>query len=177
MSGVDVCSDDFIKASGFEDFGYKFDEGSVTDVLTLLERGLKISCLNLSCGYYHPHTDQEVTDIDELENCQNLVFHMIDTMTDVYPFEYNDGWSSKSKDYCYSAFDDDYYVMEDIVTNNPDYSFSEILCFKDEFHNKDEEYLRELYDEVREWYPEEGDEDEEDDEDNKELVDWRLFNN
>lgn len=177
MSGVDVCSEDFIKASGFEDFGYKFDEGSVTDVLTLLERGLKVSCLNLSCGYYHPHTDQEVTDIDELENCQNLVFHMIDTMTDVYPFEFNDRWNSKNKDYCYSAYDDDYYVMEDIVTNNPDYSFSEILCFKDEFHNKDEEYLRELYEDVRAWYPEEPDEDEEGDEDNKKLVDWRLFNN
>lgn len=176
MSGVDVCSEDFIKASGFEKFGYKFDEGSVTDVLTLLDRGLKISCLNLSCGYYHPHTDQEVTDIDELENCQNLVFHMIDTMTDVYPFEYNDGWGSKNKGYIY-GYDSDYDIMDDIVSNNPDFSFHDVLYFKDEFHNKDEEYLRELYEEVRTWYPEDPDEDEEDDEYNKELVDWRLFNN
>lgn len=174
MSGVDVCSDDFTKASGFGDFGYKFDEGSVTDVLTLLERGLKISCLNLSCGYYHPHTDQEVTDIDELENCQNLVFHMIDTMTDVYPFEYNDGWGSNNKGYIY-GYDSDYDIMEDIVANNPELTFEDIMEFKDEFLNKDEKYLRELYEDVRAWYPVEPDEDKADS-DNKSLIDWRLFN-
>lgn len=175
MSGVDVCSDDFIKASGFEDFGYKFDEGSVTDVLTLLDRGLEISCLNLSCGYYHPHTDQEVTDIDELENCQNLVFHMIDTMTDVYPFEYSEVWSGKNKD-CFYGYDQDYDVMEDIVVNNPELTFEDIMEFKDEFLDKDEEYLKELYEEVRAWYPEEPNEDKTDS-DNKALIDWRLFNN
>ena len=174
MSGVDVCSDDFIKASGFGDFGYKFDEGSVTDVLTLLERGLKISCLNLSCGYYHPHTDQEVTNIDELENCQNLVFHMIETMTDVYPFEYSDGWGSKNKGYIY-GYDSDYDIMDDIVANNPELTFEDIMEFKDEFLNKDEKYLRELYEDVRVWYPEEPDEDETADS-NKKTVDWRLFN-
>ena len=173
MSGVEVCSDDFIKASGFENFGYKFDEGSVTDVLTLLERGLKISCLNLSCGYYHPHTDQEVTDIDELENCQNLVFHMIDTMTDVYPFEYNDGWDSKGKD-CFYGYDSDYDIMDDIVSNNPEFTFEDIMEFKDEFLNKDEKYLRELYEDVRVWYPEEPYEDKEDVGDNKSLINWRL---
>lgn len=173
MSGVDVCSDDFIKASGFGDFGYKFDEGSVTDVLTLLERGLKISCLNLSCGYYHPHTDQEVTDIDELENCQNLVFHMIDTMTDVYPFEYNDGWSIKNKDYSYN-YGRDYFTMEDIVVNSPEMTFDDIMDLKDEFICKDEKSLRELYDEVRELYGY-GDEDDTAG-DNKSLIDWRLFN-
>ena len=174
MSGVDVCSEDFIKASCFEKFGYKFDEGSVTDVLTLLERGLNISCLNLSCGYYHPHTDQEVTDIDELENCQNLVFHMIDTMTDVYPFEYNDGWSIKNKDYSYN-YDRDYYTMEDIVVNSPEMTFDDIMYLKDEFFCKDEKSLRELYDEVRELYGY-GDEDDTAG-DNKSLIDWRIFNN
>ena len=175
MSGVDVCSEDFIKASGFEDFGYKFDEGSVTDVLTLLERGLEISCLNLSCGYYHPHTDQEVTDIDELENCQNLVFHMIDTMTDVYPFEYYDGWDIKNKDYPYD-YDNDYYIMDDIVSNNPDFSFKDVLYFKNEFLNKDEKYLKELYDDVRTWYQEKDDEEKAADNDEN-LIDWRIFNN
>ena len=170
MSGSDVCSDDFIKASGFGDFGYKFDEGSVTDVLTLLERGLNISCLNLSCGYYHPHTDQEVTDIDELENCQNLVFHMIDTMTDVYPFEYSDVWSGKNKDYFY-GYDSDYDIMDDIVANSPELTFDDIMEFKDEFLNKNEEYLRELYDEVRAWYTEEDYSD-----NSNSLIDWRLFN-
>ena len=175
MSGVDVCSEDFIKASGFEDFGYKFDEGSVTDVLTLLERGLKISCLNLSCGYYNPHTDQEVTDIDELENCQNIVFYMVDTMTDVYPFEYNDVWGSKIQDYSYD-YDRDYDIMDDIISNNPEFSFEDVLYFKDTFLNKDEKKLRELYDDVRIWYPEEPDEDKENVDGNKSLIDWHLFN-
>ena len=33
----------------------------MTDVLELKEKGLKVSCLNLSCGYYEPHTDHEFT--------------------------------------------------------------------------------------------------------------------
>lgn len=184
MSGVDVCSDDFIKASGFGDFGYKFDEGSVTDVLTLLERGLKISCLNLSCGYYHPHTDQEVTDIDELENCQNLVFHMIDTMTDVYPFEYVDmrSWSGKNKDYYYEPStreSEDFDIMNDLLSEDPTMSFDDIMCYSSMFYTKNESDLKKIFDEVAEWYADyrEPEDSNDKDDDNKSLIDWRIFNN
>ena len=84
----DVCSDDFVKAIGAEQFGYKHDSGSVTDVGELVKRGVGISCLNLSCGYYEAHTDEEVTILSELENCLHFVEHIIETCTEVYPFVY-----------------------------------------------------------------------------------------
>ena len=54
---MELCSDEFLKASGYESFSYKTTEGLMTDILALKERGLEISCINLSCGYYEPHTD------------------------------------------------------------------------------------------------------------------------
>ena len=51
-----LCSDDFLKATGYENFGYEEAEGMLTDVLELKEKGLAVSCINLSCGYYEPHT-------------------------------------------------------------------------------------------------------------------------
>jgi len=82
-----VCSEDFINAIGYEAYGYKKDHGTVTDVGELVDRGVGISCLNLSCGYYEAHSDQEITVLSELENCLNFVEHIVETCTDVYPFE------------------------------------------------------------------------------------------
>ena len=146
MSGVDVCSKEFIEDSKFRQFGYRHDEGSITDVLTLLERGLQISCLNLSCGYYNAHTDEEVSVVAELENCQNFVFHMIDTMQKVYPFEYQALWSDN-----YWG-DSDYDVMDDILANDPDVSFEDILMWKDIFINKNEDHLECLYNDIKDSY-------------------------
>lgn len=92
MCGVDVCSTNFIDSFDYQKFGYRIADGSVTDVLTLIENGVGLSCINLSCGYHHPHTDAEVTVLSELENCQNLVFDIIENCTEVYPFEYIDPW-------------------------------------------------------------------------------------
>ena len=82
-----VCSDSFINATGHELFGYKRERGTVTDVGTLVERGVGISCLNLSCGYYEAHTDHEFTVLPELCACLEFVMHIIRECTDVYPFE------------------------------------------------------------------------------------------
>lgn len=88
MSVGKVCSDDFIAATGYKEFGYKFARGTITDVGELVERGVGISCLNLSCGYYDAHTDNEMTILDELENCLALVSNIVENCTDVYPFKY-----------------------------------------------------------------------------------------
>ena len=86
---TDLCSDDFLKATGYEKFGYQETEGLMTDILTLKERGLEISCINLSCGYYEPHTDREFTVKKDLLNCLKLVEHIIENCTGVYPHIYN----------------------------------------------------------------------------------------
>lgn len=160
MSGAQVCSKEFEDDSDYKEYGYKLDEGSVTDVLELLERGLQVSCLNLSCGYYHPHTDQEVTVVSELENCQNLVFHMIKKMQKVYPFKtepyspYMDGY----------GYDNDYDMMDTILSYEPDMSFDEVISmYGENFLENNIENLRQLYDDVKSWYTDFEEEDEEED--------------
>lgn len=109
-----VCSNDFIEAIGYESYGYKIKQGSVTDVGTLVERGVGISCLNLSCGYYDAHTDNEICVLSELENCLDFVSHIIDTLGDVYPYEYNDTYynyytGKRKNKYSNYNWQDDYY--------------------------------------------------------------------
>lgn len=84
---TELCSGEFLNDTGYEDFGYKMAEGMLTDVCELKENGLKVSALNISCGYYSPHTDQEFTVKSELANCLNFVQHIIETCTNVYPHE------------------------------------------------------------------------------------------
>ena len=82
---TDLCSDEFLKATGYEQFGYQETEGAMTDILALKENGLEVSCINLSCGYYEPHTDNEFTVKADLMNCLHLTGHIIETCTEVYP--------------------------------------------------------------------------------------------
>ena len=86
---TDLCSEEFLKAIGYEKFGYQETEGLFTDVLTLKERGLEVSCINLSCGYYEAHTDREFTVKKDLLNCLKLVEHIIETCIGVYSHIYN----------------------------------------------------------------------------------------
>lgn len=85
ISGTELCTDEFVEAAGIDDFGYHEQEGAMSDVLMLSEMGLKVSCANMSCGYYDPHTNHEYTIIPDLYNCIDLVRHIIHTCTGVYP--------------------------------------------------------------------------------------------
>ena len=115
----DLCSQDFLNAIGYEQFGYRPTTGMMTDVETLKDNGVELSMLNISCGYYEPHTDNEFTVIDELENCLNFVEHIIETCTDVYPHKTEEeeyDWRSWYKannglddDFCDYGYHDDWY--------------------------------------------------------------------
>ena len=48
---------------------------------------MKVSCCNISCGYYEPHTAREYTILPELKNTLAFVKNIIRNCTDVYPFE------------------------------------------------------------------------------------------
>lgn len=84
-----ICGSDFVEAINPSQFGYKEATGLMTDVLMLKERGLEVSAVNISCGYYQPHTDEEITVISDLLNCLRFVEHIIETCTGVYHHEYN----------------------------------------------------------------------------------------
>ena len=70
-----------------EKYDYKETSGLMTDVETLVERGVGIACINMSCGYHSPHTDNEHTNIAELYNSLAFVCEVLSTLTDIYPHE------------------------------------------------------------------------------------------
>lgn len=174
MAVGDVCSKEFIDAIGYKEFGYKEEVGSITDVGELVERGVGISCLNLSCGYYDAHSDHETTRLTELENCLNFVQHIVETCTDVYPFEYEDQWGGytysrygygKSRGYAntytpkifstYDGFDEDedYEQMQWLLECDPTISFQEVCSeWGINFHTHDMDMLRIIYDDVKALY-------------------------
>lgn len=88
ISCTKVASQEFIDDIDFASFGYKETSGMMTDVLELTERGVGVACINMSCGYYDPHTDDEYTVIDDLLNAYDLVCHIITTCTKRYEHTY-----------------------------------------------------------------------------------------
>lgn len=110
--GWHLCDDSFTSKFDMTRYGYKPTSGLMTDVMELKSRGLKVAACNLSCGYYNPHTSEETTIFSELENCRDLVFHIIDSVTDAVPHEAARSYSSYGGYYgrgWYGDVYDDYY--------------------------------------------------------------------
>ena len=83
----DLCSEKFIQDIDPAKWGYKEETGLMTDVEPLKENGLAVSAVNMSCGYYNPHTDEEITVKRDLEKCWKFVQHIIEDAIEVYPHE------------------------------------------------------------------------------------------
>lgn len=77
INGMKLCSNEFMSAIDFRKYGYKPAQGLNTDVAALKRNGLEVSCINLSCGYYEPHTDNEYTVVADLCKCYRFVRHII----------------------------------------------------------------------------------------------------
>lgn len=82
---TDLCSEEFLEATGYKSYGFKPTDGLTTDVGTMKDNGLGISCINLSCGYYEPHTDHEYIVKRDVKHTLKFIQHIIETCTDVYP--------------------------------------------------------------------------------------------
>ena len=110
-----LCSEDFLKdiAPIAKRWGYKETDGLMTDVETLEDRGVGISCINMSCGYYNPHTDSEYTVISELENCLGFVCDIIQNMTEVYPHKRSKSWGCYGYGKYYGGFGREWYDDDD----------------------------------------------------------------
>lgn len=76
-----LCSWKFIGLVGgvaLGKYGYRLSwTGTSTDVYTLSERGIGVSCVNVSAGYYGEHTKGEVVDIKEAYQCRDMVLECI----------------------------------------------------------------------------------------------------
>jgi hypothetical protein len=146
-----LCSDDFLKDIGFKKFGYKETEGMMTDIEALKDHGLMLSCINVSCGYYKPHSNEEFVYKPALLNCFAFVEHIIKTCTKVYPHIDNTAYYEK-QNYYGDIYDDYYSEIYDLLSNDPSLSFGDIeAMFKDWYGNKiNKVELETSYDQARE---------------------------
>ena len=95
-----ICSQEFIDLIPLEQFGYNEETGMMTDVEALKENGLSVSAINMSCGYYQPHTNEEITVKSDLLKCQTLVEWIIEHLTDPkYPHSREDDMDEWDKFY------------------------------------------------------------------------------
>jgi putative aminopeptidase FrvX len=85
-----ICSDSFLKEilPIATKFGYKETFGMFTDVSNLV-RLTGLSCINISCGYYNPHTDEECTSIPELQNCLQFCIEIGNQLKDTFPHKHS----------------------------------------------------------------------------------------
>ncbi len=138
-----LCSDGFIKAADCESWGYRESGGMMTDVEALAEAGVSVSCINLSCGYYNPHTDCEFTHKPDLEKCWAFVCHLIEDCTAVYPFEYTNGWSRYNKNF--NAEDSLLYEIKCVLAEEPNTTFRDFYdtvgCMYSEFSKESQHIL------------------------------------
>lgn len=125
--GTELCSNEFLTDVAPANFNFAPARGAMTDVFQLKENGLNVSCANISCGYYNPHTENEFTVYSELLNTLNFVFSIIENCTDVYPHKPAPKIQSKyfMNDYPYKPapnkhvfFADDYAIEDAEYTIN-----------------------------------------------------------
>ncbi len=92
-------------------YGYKFSTGMMTDVYALAQIGVSVSVANISCGYYNPHSDDEIVMFEDVENCLNLCRAIFDTLEDTYAVQRKKVSHTIPK-YNYSRYTYDYNDFE-----------------------------------------------------------------
>ena len=60
-----------------KEYGYKETSGAITDVGQLAENGVGVCVANMSCGYYEPHSDEEIVEFDAANKCLNMVEKLV----------------------------------------------------------------------------------------------------
>lgn len=151
---TELCSEDFVNALGADKFGYKQAKGMITDVGQLKENGLAISAINLSCGYYEPHTDHEFVMKAEVLNCLAFVENIITNLTQVYPHEANDGcgfyaYGEDPDDMWNEEYDMAYDELEYIILNQPDVDENQLVGWYKELYRLSEEELRSIIHDIK----------------------------
>ena len=146
-----LCSPEFIKDIKPELYGYREEHGLITDVGELKDRGLKVSAVNLSCGYYEPHTDREFVIKSEVMNCLHFVEHIIETCTKVYPHEDEDSYFFAGGSYGWAEeYEEAYNEMEYLLLNRPTMTDQQLLdYFRGYFFGLTDDDLKQIIEEVR----------------------------
>ena len=61
-------------------FGYSDASGLVTDSVKLFRRGIGVSCINVSCGYYQHHTNSEKIDLNQYWNSLRFLIETVEVL-------------------------------------------------------------------------------------------------
>lgn len=155
ISRDEICSGEFLKDANCEAWGYCVSDGLMTDVEALRRNGVIASCVNMSCGYYEPHTDHEFTVKDDVQKCYEFVCHLIEHCTKDYPFSvaecsednYDDWYSYKYIDWSYDECLD---VCYDLLANDRLMSYDEFVSLvKDEYSSLKPKDFQEIYETAR----------------------------
>lgn len=89
------------------EYGYTHEVGLITDSINLFEKGIGVSCVNISCGYYKHHTSDEYIDINEFYNSilysMELLKVLGNELFTCSPNPYNNSYYDKG------YYDDSYY--------------------------------------------------------------------
>tara|TARA_Y100000401_G_scaffold5806_1_gene3976 strand:+ start:12757 stop:13842 length:1086 start_codon:yes stop_codon:yes gene_type:complete len=96
--------------------GYSETTGAITDVGQLAENGIGVCVANMSCGYYAPHSDQEIVEFDHADNCRMMMENII-TELGCNKFEYSfscsyGNYNNKWGDW--SGADEDFWYGNDV---------------------------------------------------------------
>ena len=98
--------------------GYAETSGAITDVGQLAENGIGVCVANMSCGYYAPHSDDEVVEFEHADNCRQMMEKLISELG-CNKFEYrfthsygNYNYNSKWGDW--SGADESFWYGDDV---------------------------------------------------------------
>ena len=147
-----ICSEEFIKDADCGTWGYCESDGLMTDVEALRRNGVAASCINVSCGYYEPHTDHEFTVKEDVLKCCRFVCHLIEHCTETYTFTppgrglSSDGWPSSGNGYTDWSYDECLDLCCNWLEDDRQVSCDEFLdVARDWFHTLSEDDLKEIY--------------------------------
>ena len=137
-----------------KEFGYKPCAGVWSDCDHISNY---VPCVNLSCGYYMPHTDKEYTDVNELINALDFGVKIIKTLNKVYDRVTKEpdtfymqgktfGWSMpsrfKTREVGHDKMD---YPTEDFNDFNGDLNLNSHVIWEEVETGLSEEYLEKNY--------------------------------
>lgn len=109
-NGIDTADSKFINSLRpiLDIYDYKEASGVGTDIGELKWKGLKCSAVNVSCGYFREHSDEEVCSVSLLHNCLNFIVSSIEHIGETF-FHHEAETKTSKKNKNYNGYYDGFY--------------------------------------------------------------------
>lgn len=103
-------------------YGRKIVTGRMTDVWKLRQKGLKVASMNLSCGYFEPHSSKEIVVESVVESTVSFIEEMIEEVG------YEKRWIVSKAIYSEPVTNPWRMTSAPVVMHEPDLNIFEDLC-------------------------------------------------